>query len=89
MELKASLMRKFVEEIKRNLSESHSCDQMGNGHFFFFFFFLEIKPLKGCRLWESRLIFQNQCAKSLIPGVTQVAVFSIGPKTKVAKSKNN
>ena len=69
-------------------SQSHSCTQMGNGHRFCFFF-VEIKPLKGCRLWASRPIFQSQYPKSLIPGVTQVAVFSLGPKTKVAKGENN
>ena len=68
-------------------SQSHSCAQMGNSHCFCFIF--KIKPLKGCRLWASRPIFWNQCPKSLILGVTQVAVFSIGPKSKVAKSKNN
>ena len=53
------------------------------------FVFFEIKPLKGCRLWAPRPIFQDQCPNSLIPGVSQVAIFSMGPKMKVAKSKNN
>ena len=44
------------------------------------FFFFEIKPLRGCRLWASRPIFL---------GIRQVAVFPIGPKMKVTKSKNN
>ena len=63
--------------------------EMATAFVFVFCFCFEIKPLKGCRLWASRPIFQNQCPKFLIPGVTQGAVFSIGPKMKVVKSKSN
>ena len=77
----------YKKASQRTYSQSHSCAQMGNGHRFCFV--SEIKPLRGCRLWASRPIFQNQCPKSLIPVANQVAVFPMGPKMKVTKSKNN
>ena len=82
----------YIETESRNYhcSQSHSCAQMANGNCFcFVLFFFEIKLLKDGRLWVSRPNFQNQCPKSLIPGVRQVAVFPIGPKMKVTKSKSN